>query len=106
MAMKNLKRRHGQGMTEYIIIVGLIAMLLIWAITRYKNQVQITIEGSGDAIGREMSPLDHLGGGDGDGSSPMVTYTPTGERHNGSTVYTGSDGNRYINSGGTYTRIP
>jgi Flp pilus assembly pilin Flp len=37
---KNLRRRSGQGMTEYIIIVGLIAILLVAAVTKFKNALQ------------------------------------------------------------------
>jgi len=37
---KNLRRRNGQGMTEYIIIVGLIAILLVAAVTKFKNALQ------------------------------------------------------------------
>jgi len=31
------RRRRGQGMTEYIVLVGLIAILLIAAVTQFKN---------------------------------------------------------------------
>jgi Flp pilus assembly pilin Flp len=31
------RRRTGQGMTEYIIIVGLIAILLVGAVTKFKD---------------------------------------------------------------------
>ena len=31
------KRRRGQGMTEYIIIVGLIAILMVAAVMNFKN---------------------------------------------------------------------
>jgi Flp pilus assembly pilin Flp len=34
---KLTNRRRGQGMTEYIIIVGLIAILLIGAVTRFRD---------------------------------------------------------------------
>ncbi len=30
-------RRRGQGMTEYIIIVGLIAILMVAAVTKFKE---------------------------------------------------------------------
>ncbi len=33
----SLKRRKGQGMTEYIIIVGLIAILMVAAVLNFKN---------------------------------------------------------------------
>lgn len=34
------RRRRGQGMTEYIIIVGLIALLLVAAVLNFKNALQ------------------------------------------------------------------
>lgn len=33
-------RRRGQGMTEYIVIVGLIAILLITAVTAFKASLE------------------------------------------------------------------
>lgn len=39
-------RRLGQGMTEYIVLVGLIGILLIAAVGRFKEQIRVTIEGS------------------------------------------------------------
>jgi Flp pilus assembly pilin Flp len=35
--MNRNKRRRGQGMTEYIIIVGLIAILMVAAVMNFKN---------------------------------------------------------------------
>jgi len=50
MNVNRLKRRlggqRGQGMTEYIIIVGLIALLLIAAVRAYKQEVEIAIVGT------------------------------------------------------------
>ncbi len=40
------RRRQGQGMTEYIILVGLIAVLLTVVVTRFKDAIQLTIEGT------------------------------------------------------------
>ena len=34
-----LRRRRAQGMTEYIIIVGLIALLLIGAVTQFEDSL-------------------------------------------------------------------
>ena len=36
--LRRLRQKRGQGMTEYIIIVGLIAILLIGAVKIFKNQ--------------------------------------------------------------------
>ena len=46
MIRRRLGRRQGQGMTEYIVIVGLIAILLVAVVIRFKEQIRITIEGS------------------------------------------------------------
>ncbi len=35
--MRRQTRRRGQGMTEYIIIVGLIGILLVAAVMNFKN---------------------------------------------------------------------
>jgi len=43
--MRNARRRasqRGQGMTEYIIIVGLIAILLIAAVKAFRNTLAAT----------------------------------------------------------------
>lgn len=39
---KLARRRRGQGMTEYIIIVGLIAIVLIAAIKQFSGALQTT----------------------------------------------------------------
>lgn len=106
MVHVGMNRRRGQGMTEYIILVGLIAMLLIFAVTRYKNQVQITIEGTGTAVElATMAPGESLSGNGPGGRS--MTFTKTGNTHtDGSPVFRGSDGANYINSGGSWTSVP
>lgn len=38
------RRRRGQGMTEYIIIVGLIAILLVTAVTSFRNALNNTFD--------------------------------------------------------------
>ena len=48
--LKNLRRRRGQGMTEYIIIVGLIAILLVGAITKFKVALENTYNASTNSI--------------------------------------------------------
>ncbi|MBX3471299.1 MAG: hypothetical protein KF878_30900 [Planctomycetes bacterium] len=48
---KKLGRRSGQGMTEYIIIVGLIAILLVAAVGRFKT----ALEGAFDAGTNEIN---------------------------------------------------
>ena len=50
MKLRNLRRRRGQGMTEYIIIVGLIAILLISAVEAFKDKLAQTYSKSTQAI--------------------------------------------------------
>lgn len=40
--------RRRQGMTEYVVIVGLIAILLVGAVYRFRNSVNTAIQGSAD----------------------------------------------------------
>ncbi|MDC3379427.1 hypothetical protein OAX78_04000 [Planctomycetota bacterium] len=51
----NRRRRQGQGMTEYIIIVGLIAILLIGAVTTFKDKLAETYQGAGNKIDTEIT---------------------------------------------------
>lgn len=48
--LKLRRRRRGQGMTEYIIIVGLIAILLIGAVTQFKNTLSGAFTAAGGSI--------------------------------------------------------
>ena len=50
MKLRNLRRRRGQGMTGYIIIVGLIAILLIGAVEAFKDKLNETYTKSTKAI--------------------------------------------------------
>ena len=43
---RKIRRRRGAGMTEYIILVGLIAILLAGIVERYKTQIEVTIVGT------------------------------------------------------------
>jgi Flp pilus assembly pilin Flp len=80
------RRRRGQGMTEYIVLVGLIGILLIAAVTRFKNQIQYTIEGTAGTldekrIGHSDPNLD--GDDDGTPRGPLRETgrnTPGGEK--------------------------
>ncbi len=56
MRLPMLRRRRGQGMTEYIVIVGLIAILMVAAVERYKDQIKVTIIGSKGAMDAGMGP--------------------------------------------------
>jgi Flp pilus assembly pilin Flp len=67
---KSLRRRRGQGMTEYIIIVGLIAIVMVPAVGKFKT----ALAGSFDAGSTKMNGIaDQIsggGGGGGDNGSP------------------------------------
>lgn len=49
------RRRQGQGMTEYIIIVGLIAILLVFAVQKFKGALQGAYEKGASAIETEIT---------------------------------------------------
>ena len=46
----SLKNRRGQGMTEYIIIVALIAIAAIGVITTFGNDIRHIFDASTDAL--------------------------------------------------------
>ena len=48
-------RRQGQGMTEYIIIVGLIAILLVGAVTNFKNALNNAFDGATKKIDSDIT---------------------------------------------------
>lgn len=48
---KNLGRGRGQGMTEYIIIVAVVAILSIGIVLKFGDQIREWFVGSGDALG-------------------------------------------------------
>jgi len=73
--MRISRRRRGAGMTEYIILVGLIAILLAGIVERYKVQIDVTIRGTEGAFARH-----NIGGGAPSGNVPKnpakgQTYT-------------------------------
>ncbi len=58
--------QSGQGMTEYIIIVGLVALLLIAAVRAYRNEIAIAIVGTRDQVEKNATGPDDsagIGGG-------------------------------------------
>jgi Flp pilus assembly pilin Flp len=60
MTSKNLKKqirkqRRGQGMTEYIIIVALIAIAAIGVITLFGNNIRRLFGASADALAGETA---------------------------------------------------
>lgn len=44
------RRQRAQGMTEYIIIVGLVAIALIVAVDRYRQSLDVAIQGTTDGV--------------------------------------------------------
>jgi len=52
---RRLRRRRGQGMTEYIIIVGLIAILLIGAVTTFKNSLEEAYEAAKTKVDEDVT---------------------------------------------------
>lgn len=49
------RRRRGQGMTEYIVLVGLIAILLIAAVTQFKNALGNAFNTSANHIDQDIT---------------------------------------------------
>ena len=48
-------RRRGQGMTEYIIIVGLIAILLVTAVTAFREALNNTFNKATGKINNDIT---------------------------------------------------
>lgn len=65
---KLVRRRSGAGMTEYIIIVGLVALGLFAAVQRFGLQIDATIRGTAGAFTR----------GTGSGANGGYGEIPTG----------------------------
>ena len=52
--VKKLRKNRGQGMTEYIIIVALIAIAAIGVITLFGNNIRRLFGASADALAGEV----------------------------------------------------
>jgi Flp pilus assembly pilin Flp len=60
--MRNTKRQRGQGMTEYIIIIALIAIATIAVVTAFGDNIRALFGASANAmVGQNSSPA-QLGG--------------------------------------------
>ncbi len=60
-------RRRGQGMTEYIIIVALVAIATIALVTIFGNQIRSLFSASAQKLaGNDVDPKDMTGGADGE----------------------------------------
>lgn len=49
------RRRRGQGMTEYIIIVGLIAILLVTAVSSFRDALNNTFNNATGVIQNKIA---------------------------------------------------
>jgi Flp pilus assembly pilin Flp len=47
---RKLKDRHGQGLTEYALILGLVAIVVITALTKLGGKVQTTMQNVGNDL--------------------------------------------------------
>jgi Flp pilus assembly pilin Flp len=53
--IRGVRRRRGQGMTEYIVLVGLIAILLIAAVTKFRDAVGNAFNTAASKIENDIS---------------------------------------------------
>ncbi len=86
--------RRGQGMTEYIILVGLLCILLIGGVTTFKESVREAIEGTdgnGGMTGGVNSVGANMTGGGGAGALGNSIGT-TGPGGTGDPVYNNGSG--------------
>ena len=56
MFKNKLQRRKGQGMTEYIIIVVLVAIAVLVAVRLFGDTVRGKFEGTKDRVEKELKP--------------------------------------------------
>ena len=57
---KHLRSRRGQGMTEYIIIIAVIAILTLGIVTRFGDSIRQLFVGSTAVLsGGEADPLEN-----------------------------------------------
>ena len=55
LMIRRRSRRRGQGMTEYIIIVGLIAILMVAAVTNFKDALNNAFDKGADKIQEKIT---------------------------------------------------
>ena len=59
----SIRRQRGQGMTEYIIIVAVIALLSITLVTQFGDTIRMWFAEGGKAlVGQEMTIEDKMDG--------------------------------------------
>lgn len=82
------RRQAGQGMTEYAVLLGLLAILLIGAVLRYGQQIYVTIVGTNTAMDHGiLDPMSGGGGAGGGGGGNRPTGTHLGRTGSGWEVY-------------------
>ena len=86
-------RQRGQGMTEYVILVGLCALLLIGAVNRYGFAVYEAIAGSSSAIEAYVSNPPPEEESDGFVSNVRFTSSKDGRSH---TIYLVKQGSSWL----------
>lgn len=99
--------RRAQGMTEYIVIVGLIAIVLISAVSSYKETVRTAIEGTdgnGGAAGGVNEANDAMvnRGGPGSTTPADAGYSEVGRTPDNRVIYSGPGGGQFVKSGADY----
>lgn len=80
--------KRGQGMTEYIIIVGLIAIVLIVAVKEYGKTVDVAIQGGTTGVSGVNADMPSGGNGGassggGGGGGPTDPIVPPPPNNNG-----------------------
>jgi len=86
-------RQRGQGMTEYVILVGLCALLLIGAVNRYGFALYEAIAGSSAAIEAYVTNPPPEGESDGFVSDVRYNSTKDGRTH---TIYLVKQGAKWL----------
>lgn len=71
-AEKRSIRQRGQGMTEYIIIVIVIAVLSIAVASRFGNQIRELFSAAGDEVAGTPHAIDNKMGGGADVDREMT----------------------------------
>lgn len=60
--LKGNRRNAGQGMTEYILIVALIAILSITVVTVFGNQIRALFAGSAQKLTNDNATVEDVSG--------------------------------------------
>jgi len=99
--------RRGQGMTEYIILVGLCAILLIAAVTQFSTAIDTAIQGSSGTV-NDMSGDIRNGGGGFDPSEAPGADNPLPEAgtRDGNPVYGTPETGYFTDPNGSSTSLP